>query len=117
MAFLTIEMQCGKHRVGALFSSYTSVLGSSRPRRSPGPCRNRDLDGLRRAAGARRFLLPKYSPNLNPMEELFAKSKHWLRKAAARTLDAVCNAIAHTLDTVTASECSNYLVEAGYAPA
>ncbi len=51
------------------------------------------------------------------MEELFAKSKHWLRKAAARTLDAVCNAIAHTLDTVTASECSNYLVEAGYAPA
>ena len=70
-----------------------------------------------RTAGARLFLLPKYSPDLNPIEKLFAKLKHWLRKAAARTLDAVCDAIGHILDTVTASECSNYLIEAGYAPA
>jgi transposase len=70
-----------------------------------------------RAAGARLFLLPKYSPDLNPIEKLFAKLKHWLRKAAARTLDAVCDAISHILDTVTASECGNYLIEAGYAPA
>ena len=69
-----------------------------------------------RYAGARLFLLPKYSPDLNPIEQLFAKLKHWLRKAAARTKDAVCDAIAHVLDTVTASECANYLVEAGYAP-
>jgi len=67
-----------------------------------------------RAAGARLFLLPKYSPDLNPIEKLFAKLKHCLRKAAARTLDAVCDAISHILDTVTASECSNYLIEAGY---
>ena len=70
-----------------------------------------------RAAGARLFLLPKYSPDLNPIEKLFAKLKHWLRKAAARTQDAVCDAIGHILDTVTASECRNYLIEAGYAPA
>ena len=53
--------------------------------------------------------------DLNPIETLFAKLKHWLRKAAARTPDAVCDAISHILDTVTASECSNYLIEAGYA--
>ena len=70
-----------------------------------------------RAAGARLFLLPKYSPDLNPIEKLFAKLKHWLRKAATRTPDAVCDAIRHILDTNTASECANYLVEAGYASA
>ena len=69
-----------------------------------------------RAAGARLFFLPKYSPDLNPIEKLFAKLKHWLRKAAARTPDAVCDAIGQILDTVTASECSNYFIEAGYAP-
>ena len=57
-----------------------------------------------RAVGARLFLLPKYSPDLNPIEKLFAKLKHWLRKAAARTPDAVCAAIAHILDTITASD-------------
>lgn len=67
-----------------------------------------------RAAGARLFLLPKYSPDLNPIEMLFSKLKHWLRKTAARTQDAVCDAIAHILGTVTASECRNYLIKAGY---
>lgn len=57
-----------------------------------------------RAAGAKLFFLPKYSPDLNPIEMLFAKLKHWLRKAAARTSDAVCNAIAPILDPVTAQE-------------
>ena len=70
-----------------------------------------------RAAGARLFFLPKYSPDLNPIEQLFAKLKHWLRKAAARTQDAVCDAIGRILETVTSAECANYFVEAGYAPA
>jgi transposase len=70
-----------------------------------------------RAAGARLFLLPKYSPDLNPIEKLFAKLKHWLRKAVARTRDAVFDAIGHILHTVTATECRNDLIEAGYAPA
>ncbi|TAI59527.1 transposase, partial [Bradyrhizobium sp. Leo170] len=42
-----------------------------------------------RAAGARLFFLPKYSPDLNPIEQFFAKLKPWLRKAAKRTTEAV----------------------------
>lgn len=69
-----------------------------------------------RQAGAKLFFLPKYSPDLNPIEQFFSKLKHWLRKAAERTKDAVCNAIGHILDTVTAAECSNYFTNAGYEP-
>ena len=47
-----------------------------------------------RNAGAKLIFLPKYSPDLNPIEMLFAKLKHLLRKAARRTLDAICDAIA-----------------------
>jgi transposase len=68
-----------------------------------------------RNAGARRLLLPKYSPDLNPIEQLFAKLKHHLRKAQPRSLDAVCETIATAIDTVTSSECSNYFTHAGYA--
>jgi transposase len=67
-----------------------------------------------RQAGARLLFLPKYSPDLNPIEQLFAKLKHHLREAQARTIDAVCEAIAKTLDTVTPAECSNYFDHAGY---
>jgi transposase len=70
-----------------------------------------------RAAGARLFFLPKYSPDPNPIGTLFAKLKHWLRKAAGRTSDAVCDAIAQILATVTATECINCFIKAGYAPA
>ena len=42
-----------------------------------------------RAAGAKLFFLPKYSPDLNPIEQVFAKLKHLLRKAAARTLEVL----------------------------
>lgn len=69
-----------------------------------------------RAAGAKLFFLPKYSPDLNPIEQFFSKLKHWLRKAAKRTKDDVCNAIGHILDTVTAAECSNFFENAGYEP-
>jgi DDE superfamily endonuclease len=44
-----------------------------------------------RTAGAKLFFLPKYSPDLNPIEKFFAKLMHWLRKAAKRTVDAVYN--------------------------
>ena len=68
-----------------------------------------------RAAGARLFYLPKYSPDLNPIEQFFAKLKHWLRKAAQRTTEAVYDAIAPILDTVSPAECTNYFANAGYA--
>ena len=68
-----------------------------------------------REAGARLFFLPKYSPDLNPIEQFFAKLKHWLRNAAGRSLDDVCDAIGRILDSVTPAECTNYFVNAGYA--
>ena len=68
-----------------------------------------------RAAGATRLFLPKYSPDLNPIEQFFAKLKHCLRNAAERTRDAVSTAIAQILDTISARECANYLANSGYA--
>jgi transposase len=76
-------------------------------------------DAVRRAirsAGARLFFLPKYSPDLNPIEQLFAKLKHWLRKAARRSAEAVCDAIGQTLETITSTECRNYFANVGYEP-
>ena len=67
-----------------------------------------------RAAGAKLFFLPKYSPDLNPIEKFFAKLKHWLRKAAKRTVETVCDAIGEILNRVTPVECSNYFANSGY---
>src|SRR6202521_1500084 len=57
-----------------------------------GSHRGKAVRQLIRSAGAKLFFLPKYSPDLNPIEQVFAKLKHLIRKAAARTVDAVCAA-------------------------
>ena len=57
---------------------------------------------------------PKYSPDLNPIEQVFAKLKHLLRKAAARTIEAICTAIGEILGTFTSEECANYFRNSGY---
>ena len=67
-----------------------------------------------RGAGAKLFFLPKYSPDLNPIEQVFSKLKHLLRKAAARTPETVCEAIGQLLDDYTPQECANYFENAGY---
>ena len=67
-----------------------------------------------RKAGAKLILLPKYSPDLNPIEKFFAKLKHPLRKAAARTVETVCAAIGQLLGAFTAAECVNYFTNSGY---
>ncbi len=67
-----------------------------------------------RTVGARILFLPKYSPDLNPIEQVFSKLKHRLREAAARTPDDICEAIGHILGTYTAQECKNYFINAGY---
>ena len=69
---------------------------------------------LIRSTGAKLFFLPKYSPDLNPIEQVFAKLKHLLRKAAARTADTVCAAIAEVLNAYTPAECANYFRNSGY---
>ncbi len=69
-----------------------------------------------RRAGARLIFLPKYSPDLNPIEQVFSKLKRLLRKAAKRTTDAVAAAIGQILDLFTAQECANYFRNSGYGP-
>jgi hypothetical protein len=70
-----------------------------------------------KAAGARLLFLPKYSPDLHPIEQVFAKIKGLVRKAAPRTLDAISHAIAQALAAIKPAECKNYLAGAGYASA
>src|SRR5207245_7241250 len=70
---------------------------------------------LIRAGGAKLFFLPKYSPDLNPIEQVFAKLKHLLRKAAARTVEAICAVIGKLLGMFTPEECANYFANSGYA--
>ena len=72
---------------------------------------------LIRSAGAKLIFLPKYSPDLNPIEQVFAKLKHLLRKAAARNFDSICTAIGKLLDSFTPEECANYFENSGYARA
>ena len=68
-----------------------------------------------RAVGARLVFLPKYSPNLNPIEQVFAKFKTLLRKAEARTYDAVADPSAAILAQYPPEECAAYVRNAGYA--
>jgi transposase len=67
-----------------------------------------------RRVGAKLLFLPKYSPDLNPIEQVFAKLKHLLRKAAARTQETVCQAIGTLLRSFTPEECANYFRNSGY---
>jgi transposase len=67
-----------------------------------------------RAAGARLFFLPAYSPDLNPIEQVIAKPKHLLRKAGERTKEAVWRRIGTLLDQFSSQECENYIRNAGY---
>src|SRR5512132_2923705 len=67
------------------------------------------------AAGARLLYLPPYSPDFNPIEQLFAKLKALLRKAAARTRDELWSTIGRLLDTVPPAECARYLHHCEYA--
>ena len=68
------------------------------------------------AAGARLRYLPPYSPDFNPIENAFAKLKALLRKAAARTIHELWDAIAEALPKFTPQECANYFTAAGYEP-
>jgi transposase len=67
------------------------------------------------AAGAVLKPLPPFSPDLNPIEQMFAKLKAGLRKAGRRTVDALSNAIGEALDQFTPAECANYFRNAGYS--
>lgn len=68
-----------------------------------------------RAAGAKLFYLPPYSPDLNPIEQVFAKLKLLLRKAAERTVEATWKRIGQLLQHFPPHECAAYLRNSGYA--
>jgi transposase len=65
-------------------------------------------------AGAQLIYLPPYSPDLNPIEQLFAKLKALLRKAATRSIDTLWQAVADLLDKFHPQECANYFANSGY---
>lgn len=67
-----------------------------------------------RAVGAKLLFLPAYSPDLNPIEQFFAKLKHLLRKATARTVEETWRRIGALLDEFKPSECLNYFKNSGY---
>ena len=81
-----------------------------------GSHKGRKVRQLLRAAGIRLFFLPPYSPDLNPIEHVFAKLKALLRKAAARTKEALWVTIGELLDEFSPEECQNYLTNCGYEP-
>jgi transposase len=67
-----------------------------------------------RARGAHLLFLPAYSPDLNPIEQVFAKLKHLMRKAQARNVEATWRKVGELLELFSPQECANYLVNAGY---
>jgi transposase len=66
------------------------------------------------AAGAKLLYLPPYSPDLNPIENAFAKLKALLRRAAERTVEGLWCLIGKLIDTFSPHECANYFAAAGY---
>ena len=118
---MTAPMVLDGPMTGAWFLAYVEqVLG---PTLSPGDIvvldnlaahKNASARAAVEAAGATLVFLPPYSPDLNPIENAFAKLKAMLRKAAARTLEQLWSAIAHIIDAFTPMECANYFAAAGY---
>lgn len=80
-----------------------------------GSHKSAEIRQMIRAAGAWLWFLPPYSPDLNPIEQAFAKIKHWMRKAQKRTVEDTWRHIGALVETIEAHECQNYLVNAGYA--
>jgi transposase len=70
---------------------------------------------LIKSAGARLWFLPPYSPDLNPIEQAFAKIKHWMRAAQKRSIDDTWRHIGTLVSTIEPKECANYFQNAGYA--
>ena len=68
-----------------------------------------------RARGAHLIFLPPYSPDLNPIEQVFAKLKHLMRQAQPRTVEATWRKAGQLLDLFSPDECANYLVNSGYS--
>ena len=80
-----------------------------------GSHKGKDVRRAIRRVGAHLVFLPPYSPDLNPIEQVFAKLKTLLRKARERTVEATWKRIGTLLDRFSPNECANYLRNSGYA--
>jgi transposase len=118
---LTAPMVADGAMTGALFLKYVQEFLC--PTLHPGDLviadnlRSHKVAGVREAVeavGAHIRYLPPYSPDLNPIEKLFAKLKALLRKAAPRTVDALWKDIGILLDRFTPDECTRYFASSGY---
>ena len=108
---------------GAAFKAYVEQVLA--PTLAPGDIvvmdnlaahKNATIRQVIEATGAELRYLPPYSPDFNPIENAYAKLKAVLRKAAARTLDDLWDAIGVALPRFSPAECANYFAAAGYAP-
>jgi transposase len=77
--------------------------------------KNEEVRKIIESAGAELRYLPPYSPDLNPIEQAFAKLKAHLRKAAERSIPALWDRIGSTLNTFSPEECKNFFTHVGYA--
>jgi transposase len=118
---ITAPMVTDGAMTGALFLTYVQEFLC--PTLHPGDIviadnlRSHKVAGVKaavEAVGARLGYLPPYSPDLNPIEKLFAKLKALLRKAAPRTVDALWTDIGRLLDCFTPDECTRYFASSGY---
>ncbi|WP_349282636.1 IS630 family transposase (plasmid) [Polaromonas hydrogenivorans] len=107
---------------GAVFFAYVSQVLA--PTLKPGDVVVMDnlgahkVDGIRsaiEARGAALMYLPPYSPDYSPIEPCWSKLKTYLRAIKARTLEALDQALAHVIDTVTASDAKEWFKHCGYA--
>lgn len=80
-----------------------------------GSRKSREIRDLIKAAGARLWFLPAYSPDLNPIEQAFSKIKHWMRMAQKRTIEQTWKHLGSLIATISPTECANYFTNAGYA--
>lgn len=74
-----------------------------------------DIRTAIQARGARLWYLPPYSPDLNPIEQAFAKIKHCMRMAQRRTVPDTWRHIGALVQSIEPAECANYFANAGYA--
>ena len=66
------------------------------------------------AAGCQFIFLPTYSPDLNPIEQAFAKTKQALRRAGARSFETIASAVSDTLPTITSTDAQAFFADAGF---
>jgi len=108
---------------GDIFRAYVEQVLA--PTLGPGDVVIMDNLGSHKVAGVREAIeargatlryLPPYSPDLNPIEQAFAKLKALLRKLAARTVSGLWDALGDMLNRFTPHECANYLANSGYVP-